>query len=461
MIMPRPLSLGARLTLLFAFAAALVFPVFGWVISGAMDEHFEEGDIAELETIAGAVERALADAGVRHADTLERRFNDILIGHHHASLLLAAKDGTAIFESSGPDLTAVLSRADEPASGVEIWNSQGSTYRVLTRGIADHRAFSAAPATLVVATPIDYHLTFLASFRQTLWIMIASSIVVMSLMGWIAVRQGHAPLRRIAARMRLVSGSEQPAAIGADSVPRELASLAESFNEMLRRVDDSFQRLTNFNADIAHELRTPITNLMTQTEVALTKARGIDEYREVLYSNMEEYERMAQMIGDMLFLAQNDAGVGLGDIKPVDLADETRVLIEYYEGWAEERGVSLAAEGAATVLGDRRMLQRALGNLISNAIRYCKRNGTVQIGLEIEAGTARVTVSNPGTAIAATDLPRLFDRFYRADASRRRTDSGAGLGLAIVRSIVEAHDGRITVESTDTLTTFTLILPAP
>jgi two-component system heavy metal sensor histidine kinase CusS len=315
--------------------------------------------------------------------------------------------------------------------------------------------------TIVVATPIDYHLKFLASFRRTLWLMIASAIVVMSVMGWLAVRQGHAPLREIVDRMRRVSANERASGIPPASVPRELGDLAVSFNEMLRRVDEAFQRLANFNADIAHELRTPITNLMTQTQVALSRARTVDEYREILYSNMEEYERMAQMVGDMLFLAQADNDAGTRESTLVDLVAEVRGLFEYYEGWAEEQGVSLALDGAATVVGDRSLLRRALGNLLSNAVRHTPAGGTVRVSLGTsDDGAVTVAVENPGTPIPARDLPKIFDRFYRVDPSRQRKGEGAGLGLAIVKSIVEAHEGTIEAVSDEQGTRFRITIPA-
>lgn len=198
---------------------------------------------------------------------------------------------------------------------------------------------------------------------------------------------------------------------------------------------------------------------MTQTQVALSQSRGIDEYREILYSNIEEYERMAQMIGDMLFLAQADNGLYTLNATDVDLNKEVQSLFEYYEVWADERHLTLALEGAATVSGDRLMLRRALSNLLSNAIRHTPTGQTVWVklesGLRDEIGIA---VENPGAPIPTEHLPRLFDRFYRVDPSRQRGGEGTGLGLAIVKSIVDAHGGRIEVESTDVCTTFRITL---
>jgi two-component system heavy metal sensor histidine kinase CusS len=175
---------------------------------------------------------------------------------------------------------------------------------------------------------------------------------------------------------------------------------------------------------------------------------------------MEEYERMAQMVGDMLFLAQADNGTSKRESIDVDLAAEVRGLFDYYEGWAEERGVSLTLEGSAQTAGDRLMLQRALGNLLSNAIRHTPSGETVRVALDrAQDGAVSVTVENPGTPIPAEDLPKVFDRFYRVDPSRQRRGEGAGLGLAIVKSVVEAHGGTIDAISNERITRFAITIP--
>jgi two-component system heavy metal sensor histidine kinase CusS len=246
-------------------------------------------------------------------------------------------------------------------------------------------------------------------------------------------------------------------------VPAEIESLAVAFNAMLARLEDSFRRLSEFSSDIAHELRTPVSNLMTQTQVALSSARDSDDYREILYSNLEEYERMAQMIGDMLFLAQADNGLLKPGYADIDLNAEVRALFDYFDAWAEERGVTLALEGTTSPLaGDRLMLRRALSNLLANAIRHTAAGNTVRVRLASDQSGISVVVENPGPVIPPEHLPRLFDRFYRVDPARQRggegknsgSGEGTGLGLAIVKSIVEAHGGRIRVASAMGLTQF-------
>lgn len=460
--MRRPLSLTLRLTLFFGIAAAIVFTGFGWFIERSIEEHFRMEDAGELEIVAQAVQQALSTLQSQgELEILERRFDDILVSHHHASLYIAGRDGLALFASPGPDLyKAVRLLADNRRGIVQEWRDMDQNYRVLIRSLDTVSSRIPSPYTLVVAVPIDYHLRFLEHFHITLWLMLASGFALTSALGWFAVRRGHAPLRNIVARIRSINANQLDTRLSPEAMPAELTDLALSFNEMLGRVEDAFQRLANYAADIAHELRTPITSLMTQTQVALSQVRPIDEYREILYSNTEEFERMAQMIGDMLFLAKADNGLSKPSITEVDLPGEVRAVFDYYEAWAEERGVSLALEGDATVAGDRLMLRRALSNLLSNAIHHTPSGQTVQVRIDSPGKKAIIiSVVNPGATIPPEHIPRLFDRFYRVDTSRQRSGDGAGLGLAIVKSIIDAHGGMIEVTSGEGRTRFRVTLP--
>jgi two-component system heavy metal sensor histidine kinase CusS len=244
-------------------------------------------------------------------------------------------------------------------------------------------------------------------------------------------------------------------------MPGELKVLVNSFNHMICRLDDSFTRLSNFSADIAHELRTPITNLITQTQVALGKSRSLDEYRELLYSNLEEQERLAKMVNDMLWLAQSEHGLLKPIWEPLNLEQEMRELFDFFEALAEEKRIELAFQGTALhIRGDRSMLRRAISNILSNALRYTPAGKTIKVKVEPEnEAYVRLSVENPGPMISAEHLAKIFDRFYQVDPSRQRLSGGAGLGLAIARSIVEAHDGHIDAYSDHNVTRFTIIFP--
>jgi two-component system, OmpR family, heavy metal sensor histidine kinase CusS len=229
-------------------------------------------------------------------------------------------------------------------------------------------------------------------------------------------------------------------------------------------MEDVFHRQRNFTADIAHEMRTPITNLTTQTQIVLNNARTTDEYREILYSNLEEYEKMSQMISDMLFLAQADNRQLVPNLIDIDLHNMITLMCEYFEPLTDEKNITFNLDGSCShVQGDKMMLGRAISNILSNAIRYTPENQVITITLkQVNEKRVQIVISNPGKKIASKHLPHLFDRFYRVEKSRHRNgndSAGTGIGLAIVKSIIETHKGTISAESDEQSTRFIINLP--
>ncbi|MBU6439301.1 MAG: heavy metal sensor histidine kinase [Betaproteobacteria bacterium] len=454
----RPASLALRVTAWVGLATTLIFLVAAWALEVSIEEHFAGQDLGQLRPVAQTLRLALDDAAAGGgSEALQQRFAETIADHHEVYFRVEGADGRVLYDATPAGLAA---RADaDPAvaqldaAALHVWTTGGRSYRGAVLRIDR--------STVILATAIDYHLRFLAALRRALWLGTLGASAFSVLVAWLAVRQGHAPIRRIGARMREVSSERLDVRLDPDKVPVELAGLVASFNAMLERIGQSFERLSNFSADIAHELRTPVTNLRTQTQVALSRARSAEDYREILYSNLEEYERMSAMIGDMLFLAQAEHQLIRPEQAEVDMVAEVGELFEYFEAWAEERGVRLEAFGeAARLRGDRAMLRRALSNLLSNAIRHTAAGEAVSVRFESEpTGWLEVRVENPGPDIAAEHLPHLFDRFYRVDPSRQRNGQGAGLGLAIVKSIVEAHGGSAGAVSAKGRTRFWIRLP--
>jgi two-component system heavy metal sensor histidine kinase CusS len=257
-----------------------------------------------------------------------------------------------------------------------------------------------------------------------------------------------------------VSARSLTTRLPAEQMPAELAAMATAINGMLARLEDAFARLSGFSADIAHELRTPLSNLLTHTQVTLTRPRSLEEYREALHSNLEELQWMAQMVNDMLYLAKSDHGLLLPNRQPLNMADEVDSLVEYFAALAEESGIEVTAHGSGRLNGDRQMLRRALSNLLDNALRFTPAGGQVTVSLEETPGALAIEVANTGAGIHPAQLSRLFDRFYRVDPARSEgSTEHAGLGLAITRSIVLAHGGQIRCDSGQGRTRFVLDLP--
>ena len=453
-------SIVYRLTLLFASASTAVLLVLGLLIGNSVEHHFEVQDMevltGKLELTRHALEKVRSQSDL---DALPQQLDDSLVGHHGLAVIVVAPSGQTLFVTSGAEFPQVLlaRSADMTNSRPIIWKSKD---RIPLRGISamvKTGIEGAKPAVVAVATDISKHEHFMSWFRFTLWSVVILAALMTGFLGWVAVRRGLAPLHAIKLEAAAITADRLHSRLATESIPIELVDLAETLNQMLARLEDSFRRLSDFSSDIAHELRTPVSNLLTQTQVMLLRVRTIDEYQDVLASNAEELERMAKMIADMLFLAKADNNLVVPNLEAVDLRAEAEGLASFYEAVAEENSVALTVDGSATVTGDRLMLRRAIGNLLSNAFGHTPRGGYVRIQIgKNEDRMATIQVENSGETISPEHLPRLFDRFYRADPSRKRLADGVGLGLALTRSIIQAHGGSVSVRSADGVTIFEL-----
>ncbi|WP_271408070.1 heavy metal sensor histidine kinase [Pseudomonas sp. Q1-7] len=446
----RGLSLTARLGLLFAACTATVSLIAGVLFNRASEAHFIELDRQLLEIRLEAFRAQVRDVQgpADLAPRLEALQSELGL-HPDLALRLEGPDGAYWFNSA-EGLKA-------PArDGLHDGQQDGTAYRVYS---APLRAGDPASPRLSLALDITHHQHFLDRMQRLIWLTVGLSALATALLGAWAARSGLRPLHRMAEVAAGVSASSLTTRLDDRQVPQELVELVRAFNAMLARLDDAFQRLSAFSADIAHELRTPLSNLLTQTQVILSQQRATDEYREALHSNLEELQRLAQMVSDMLFLAKAEHGLLATRREPLELAGELDALLDYFSPLAEDRQVTMRRSGEARFSADRSMLRRALSNLLDNALRFTPAGGRIELELVSDERGLRLTVANSGPDIPADLLPRLFDRFFRADPARREGREHAGLGLAITRSIVRAHGGDIRCESTGGWTRFILDFP--
>jgi len=469
-----PRSLTTRLALLFALLTATLLLVVVLVQGSAVEGHMRELDDHELTGKVTLIKNVLHDADP--SESLSRRLDDAFIGHDMLAVVLRDAEGRVVYAlrpeffgerqlaaDSVLDVTTTWQKGGEKSGekGAERGRDESSKQYLGRETIVEALDSRSRPTRLraLVGLDVSHHLRFLEEVRERLWIDIFFAAIIAALFAWFAAHRGLAPLRRVTATARGLSAGRLGERLPERDAPNEVRDLVIAFNGMLERLESSFRRLSDFSADIAHELRTPVSNLMTQTEVALSHTRSPDEYRDVLASNLEEYERIARMVSDMLFLAQAENGHLLPASEAVNLAAEARALIDFYEALAEEKGVQIVLAGEANVTADRSMMRRALSNLLSNAIRHTPSGSIVEISITRQACLATLAVKNHGDTIPSDQLTRIFERFHRASPERHRHGEGAGLGLAITRSIVETHGGRIEVRSDAGVTTFTLHLP--
>ncbi|VVM80632.1 heavy metal sensor histidine kinase [Pseudomonas fluorescens] len=445
----RRLSLSSRLALLFAACTAVVSLFAGVLFSRASEAHFVELDQQLLDGKLIGLRQALhnlqsSESEIKLADELNRQAD--------LSLRISGSDGTRWYDS-----TTSLPDKLPQTPGLSTLNDDGTDYRVLNAPLFVEKPDS---PQLTLLLNITHHQHFLQRMQRLIWLTVGLSALATALLGAWAARSGLRPLRRMSAIASGVSAQSLSARLPEENMPPELAEMAHHFNAMLGRLDDSFQRLSAFSADIAHELRTPLSNLLTHTQVTLTRPRPIEDYREALHSNLEELQWMAQLVNDMLYLAKADHGLLMPKREQLELGEEADVLLEFFAPLAEDAQVTMSREGNARLVGDRSMLRRALSNLLDNALRFTPAEGEVRVRIIERPEGLSLTVENSGDEIDGVLLPRLFDRFYRADPARQEGSSEhAGLGLAITQSIIRAHGGQIRCESDNGWTRFVIDLP--
>ncbi|MBI5505533.1 MAG: heavy metal sensor histidine kinase [Deltaproteobacteria bacterium] len=302
--------------------------------------------------------------------------------------------------------------------------------------------------TVQVALDVSADLALLADYRRTLATMLGFGMTfAMVVGGWLA-RKSTQPLIEITASAQDITASRLDERIVVSRWPAELVDLAAAFNAMLDRLEESFTRLSHFSGELAHALRTPLGNLRGEAEVALARGRTPEEYRQVLLSGIEEYERLSRMVDGLLFIARSDDPNAVVERVRFDAAKEIEDVREFHQPLAAEQGVDVTCEGNGWVTGDRMLFRRAVTNLVANALQHTPAGGSVRICLHPQEGEAlEVSVSDTGRGIEPENLPRIFDRFFRTDRSRATVPGGSGLGLAIVRSIMRLHGGNVSARS--------------
>ena len=275
--------------------------------------------------------------------------------------------------------------------------------------------------------------------------VLLGGVVASALIAIIVTRRGLRPLREMTKSLGRIGPDQLKERIGSAGWPRELQPLAIAFDEMLKRLDDSFTRLSQFSADLAHELRTPIANMMGEAQVALTRDRTAADYRETIESTVAECERLSRIVDNLLFVARVDAASEPIERKQFDARAAIEKIAAFYQTVADDRHLTISCSGDGQIYADPDLFERVVGNLLENALRFTAEHGLISVALSKHNSNFEVTVSDNGCGIPAEHLPRVFDRFYRVESSR--SSDGAGLGLALVKSIVELHGGSAVIES--------------
>ncbi|MFK4073742.1 heavy metal sensor histidine kinase [Ectopseudomonas khazarica] len=326
----------------------------------------------------------------------------------------------------------------------------------LRSGVTDSGIMLRAATVVTTSGGREVHLTaahlmskemaMLAAYRERIYLAVALAFLVTALLGYLVLHRGLRPLRKMAAHAAAITPERLHSRMDSADTPVELQQLSDAYNAMLDRLAQGYQRLTQFSADLAHEIRTPVGSLMGHCQVALRQRRSEDDYQALIASNLEELERISRIVESILFLARADEAQAVVERQKLSLHDESQRIADYFEGLAEERQITFQITGNGSVLADPLLLRRALSNLVANAIRYANEGTEILMQVTQTHRGARIEVENQGPVLSDETLSKLFDRFYRGDASRHQRSDSYGLGLAIVVAIMQLHGGQVGVE---------------
>jgi two-component system heavy metal sensor histidine kinase CusS len=420
---------------MFVTASFVVLVVFALTIQHAIKNHFNEQDYRHLETKLRPL-----------IDTVERDL-DLFHSWDISAWILNNKQ---VVQTNNETIDFPIELIGSSSYEWSVGNNRFHAFKF------DYPEIEGG--AVVLAMDVTHHKVFFDKLNTILFWTLVLTLSLSGAYALIIVRNGLQPLKQLKEYIAQVNTSNLSMRIPSDALPKELSNLIISQNEMLERLQEGHLRLSEFSSDIAHELRTPLNNIMTQTQVALGMERSIEEYQDILVSNIEELERFNKTISDTLYLAKSENRLLHKNEAELELGEVINPLLEYYEVLAEEKNVRLTLDGSSTLFGDKDMLQRAFGNVLSNALRHCFHNTDISIVISESETSNKVTISNVGEPIPVSSLPYIFERFYRSDKSRVHNGSvGAGLGLPIAKAIMKAHSGDILVNAKDERTEFVFI----
>jgi two-component system, OmpR family, heavy metal sensor histidine kinase CusS len=431
-------SLALQLTVWYSvFALLMLLAATGYLSWALLANLDEEDDQFLLERVARV--RAVLDKLRLDSTALKHEVESLTTTSRLLPIFVRVFDdaGNVVAESAGMHLFAVAATE----AGEEVETADGRSYRVIaTRGNG-----------LVIQAALDRtrEEVLIGRYIRNVWGVLAVAVLLCAFGGYRIAQRCIGPLRKIIQKFGEIGATTLDRRIESAGEAAEISALTVTFNAMLDRLEESFTRLSQFSADIAHELRTPVNNMRGEMEVALGKARLADQYRDVLGSSLEECQRLSRIIDSLLFLARAEHPETQIRRERLNVGEELRTVLEFYEAAATESGITLAIDSKPEVKADldRTLFQRAMSNLVANAISYTGEGGRVNVTVVRDGASLRVEVADTGCGISQAHLPHVFDRLYRVDGARTAASGGVGLGLAIVKSIAELHGGTVEVAS--------------
>jgi two-component system heavy metal sensor histidine kinase CusS len=441
-----PRSIASQLVLLFTPAAALLLccglGVLYWIV---VRHAFAEDHAVLMDRLLAIRTQLKTPGGVA---VLNQQLAAVRSGSRPAYSVRVFDSNQQVVAES-PGMAQILpSNLFPTAPGDDIHNSESKDYQTEGKLFSLVSAISSASGhayRIQLAQDRTVDEQFEKEFGLLVAVVLGVGILASALIAITVTRRGLRPLGAMTDSLMRMGPHRLHERVQPHDWPRELQPVAIAFDDMLDRLEGSFTRLSQFSADLAHELRTPLANIRGEAEVALTRERKPNEYQAVIESNIAECARLSGIIDNLLFLARAEAAESQVHATTFDGRSALERIASYNEAIADERNLTMNCFGEGEVYADPILFGRAVSNLVDNAVRFTPNGGEITLALSTETKETKVTVRDNGCGIPREHLARVFDRFYRVDASR--SSEGTGLGLALVKSIAELHRGSVSIES--------------
>ncbi|WP_421903643.1 heavy metal sensor histidine kinase [Maridesulfovibrio sp.] len=439
------ISLQLRLAFFFTVSTAAVLFVVTLVLYHELQEQLELKDRMELmhtsSVLAGVVKSMAAETNF---NTWRLTWKHTIKGHERMAVRIFSPNGEMYVVSPGMNIPSSEFPPPSESDFTMLEDEEHDTYYLLTSFTVETAPGHLWRVEAGYDTGPSYEM--LEQYLESLLILLVLALITTTTISWLITIYGLQPLRRIGAAMHDISSENLSSRIGSQEWPSEIGSLAHSFDEMLERLEAAFAQLSRFSADLAHEVRTPVNNMLSAASVTLARKRNVEDYQNTLEAIINDGRHLERIVESMLFLARAENAKDELCMEQLSSAEEFQLQTDFFELLAEEKNISLHWDGEVTFLANPELLRRALSNLIDNAIRYTPEGGTVRLDGKESGHNVVITVSDSGIGIEAEHLPHIFERFYRADRARsKRTNSG--LGLSLVQSIAVLHGGAVSVSS--------------
>ena len=447
-------SIAARLTLLYTLSAVLILSLISsvlyWDVSDKLKKRSDNYIFDEISVLQALLQGPDSEAMIRSEISLEHSARKRI--RHYVRILDG--EGRTLLENPGMEQVIPVAAFPSPTSDLNSqrvrmsWRSENGYIYILKSIRTEVRGFDGKAEVLQIAMDVTSLDAFLVQFRKKLALMLLFGACISAVAGIVVANRGLLPLSRMTKTVQNITVHRLNERVHPEHWPKDLFAFALAFDSMLDRLEHSFDGLYHYTGNLAHELRTPINNLMVEADIALSRTRTPEEYQKVIGSNMEEYARLSHIVDSLLFLARADNDQSGFSLAQIDAAREIGDIAEFYSAVATDEGVEVTCRGTASLLGDPVLFRRAVSNLLSNALKYTPRGGEIAVSVcQAEDGSVEVEVRDTGCGINEEDLPKIFDRFYRVSAMRQKDPHGSGLGLSIVKAVMDLHGGKVDIAS--------------